>query len=209
VTHGSPLRATLTTGEEAVVAVRRPASALRAPGPDGRPHRGLQGPRVKVPAPLSAGIDKGALRDAWAEFLSPITFQWFATLTFETNVHPEAALKRYRRFTNEINRSLYGRRWEKHAQGGIHWIVALERQRRGVVHLHALMGDLNDLNQITRRLRWTDRWHEMAGFARIEAIRSDDAALRYVTKYVVKDGEIEFSKNLGGVAQLRLVDVAE
>lgn len=73
------------------------------------------------------------------------------------------------------------------------------------MHLHALMGDSNDLNQMARRLTWMDRWQEMAGFARIEAVRSDDAALRYVTKYVIKDGEIEFSRNLGGVTQLSLV----
>jgi hypothetical protein len=187
-----------------VVAERRPAPGPLGPGPDGRLNHGLQGPRVKASAYLGGGFDRQALRDAWAEFLAPIPFQWFATLTFETNVHPEAALKRYRRFTNELNRSLYGRRWEKRPNAGIHWIAATERQKRGVVHLHALMGDPNNLNLIARRLTWMDRWDEMAGFARIEAIHRDDAALRYVTKYVIKDGDIEFSKNLGGVAQLTL-----
>jgi hypothetical protein len=210
VTDVGSLRAALITGREAVVAERRPAPSFLAPGPDGRLNHGLQGPRVKAPAWTDTEVDRSALRDAWAGFLSPIPFQWFATLTFETNVHPEAALKRYRWFTNGINRTLYGRRWEKRPDSGIHWVVASERQKRGVVHLHALMGDPNDLNQIARRLTWMDKWQEMAGFARIEAIRSDDAALRYVTKYVMKDGDIEFSKNLGAVAQqLPLIQIAK
>lgn len=192
-----------------MVADRRPAPQPLAAGPDGRLNHDIQGPRVKAPAYPGEGFDRRALRDAWARFLSPIPFQWFATLTFEMNVHPEAAFKRYRRFTNEINRELYGRRWEKQPHGGIHWIVATERQKRGVVHLHALMGDLNDLNLIARRLTWMDRWDEMAGFARIEAIHSGDAAIRYVTKYVIKDGDIEFSKNLGGTAQLTLAVAAK
>lgn len=144
------------------------------------------------------------LRDAWADFLSVYTFQWFATLTFETNVHPEAALKRWRFYTNQLNRSLYGRRWQKKEHGGIYWILGIERQRRGVIHFHALIGAVDDLNKIASRLFWMDYWNELAGFARIEAIRSDDAVLRYVTKYVVKDGDIEFSRNLGDSKQQTL-----
>ena len=188
----------LTVGREAVVADRRPVRELLAPGPADRLNHGLQGPHVKARSCEEVrASEKHLLRDAWADFLSPIEFQWFATLTFEANVHPEAALKRYRRFTNNLNRTLYGRRWMKKPQDGIHWIVAVERQKRGVVHLHALLGDPHDLNASTRRLYWMDHWNEMAGFARIEAIRSSDAVLRYVTKYVVKDGDIEFSRNLG------------
>ncbi len=113
-------------------------------------------------------------------------------------------MKRWRLFTNEINRTLYGRRWMNRQNGGIHWITATERQKRGVVHLHALLGDERDLNEIARRLSWMDYWGQIAGFARIEAIRSDDAVVRYVTKYVTKDGEIDFSRNLGKSKQPQL-----
>jgi len=69
------------------------------------------------------------------------------------------------------------------------------------------MGAENDLNTLARRLTWMDYWNELAGFARIEAIRSNESALRYVTKYVIKDGEIEFSKNLGDSMQQTLPGV--
>jgi hypothetical protein len=191
----------LIMGKEAVVAARQPAPEPLAPGPDGRLNHGLPGPHVKAHSGALGPmvLNRRLLRDEWAAFLSPIPFQWFGTFTFETRVHPEAALKRWRRFTNNMNRRLYGRRWSSRPPRGIYWIVASERQKRGVIHLHSLMGDANDLNNIARRLSWMDHWNEMAGFARIEAIRSDDAALRYVTKYVTKDGEIEFSENLGDV----------
>jgi hypothetical protein len=48
--------------------------------------------------------------------------------------------------------------------------------------------------QDLRRLTWMDRWHELAGYARIEPIESTAAVARYVSKYVVKGGEID----LGG-----------
>ena len=191
-----------------MVAERQPAPKLLAPGPAGRQNHGLQGPHVKDDSfeafPKS---ETQLLRDAWAEFLSAYTFQWFATLTFETNVHPEAALKRWRFYTNQLNRALYGRRWQKKEHGGVYWILGIERQKRGVIHFHALMGAVNDLNEIASRLACMDYWNELAGFARIEAIRSNEAALRYVTKYVVKGGDIEFSKNLGDPMQQRLPGV--
>ena len=138
----------LIMGKDAVVAERQPGPERLAPGPAGRLNHGIQGPHVKV----RLGVDlpksqKQILRDAWVTFLSAYTFQWFATLTFETRVHPEAALKRWRFFTNQLNRSLYGRRWQKKEHGGIHWILGIEFQKRGVIHFHALMGSVDDLNQ--------------------------------------------------------------
>ena len=195
-------------GREAVVAERQPAQKLLAPGPAGRLNHGLQGPHVKaVPCEGFPKSEEQQLRDAWVIFLSVYTFQWFATFTFETNVHPEAALKRWRFFINQLNRALYGRRWQKKEHGGVYWILGIERQKRGVIHFHALMGAVNDLNEIASRLSCMDYWNELAGFARIEAIRSNEAALRYVTKYVVKGGDIEFSKNLGDPMQQTLPGV--
>jgi len=129
---------------------------------------------------------------AWQEFLGRWEWDWFCTFTFRgESVHPEKADKAFRHFVNIINRTLYGSRWFEHGDG-IRWLRALEIQRRGVIHYHALLGDhkLHDL----RRLTYMDKWDEIAGFARIEAIRSSVAVMRYVSKYVLKDGEIE----LGG-----------
>ena len=195
----------LIMGRDAVVAERQPGPERLASGPAGRLNHGIQGPHVKVRSGEElAKSPKLVLRDAWVTFLTAYEFQWFGTFTFKSNVHPEAALKRWRFFTNQLNRSLYGRRWQKKEHGGIYWILGIEFQKRGVIHFHALMGAVDDLNKRARRLFWMDYWQELAGFARIEAIRSNEAALRYVTKYVIKDGEIEFSKNLGDSTQQTL-----
>jgi hypothetical protein len=45
--------------------------------------------------------------------------------------------------------------------------------------------------QDLRRLTWMDRWHELAGYARIEPMDAADAVVQYVSKYVVKGGEID------------------
>jgi hypothetical protein len=146
--------------------------------------------QVYLTAPVSATpVDRGALRDAWIALLGRWMWDWFCTFTFRDLVHPEAADKRFRVLVSQANRVLYGHRWHKKGEG-IRWVRALEYQKRDVIHYHALLAGVQDL----RRLTWMDRWHELAGYARIEPIESTAAVARYVSKYVVKGGEID----LGG-----------
>jgi len=140
------------------------------------------------------------IRDAWCQFLGQWQWEWFATLTFRDIVHPEAADKSFRYFTSKLNRQLYGPRWFKKAHGGIPWVRALEYQRRGVIHFHALFADVEGV----RRLSWMDEWNEIAGFARIEAINDKWAVRRYITKYVLKDGNIELGGALSKSARALL-----
>jgi len=58
------------------------------------------------------------------------------------------------------------------------------------------MSAVVDLNTLARRLSWMDDWAVLAGFAKIEAIADQVAAVKYVTKYVVKGGDIDVSENL-------------
>lgn len=136
-----------------------------------------------------------ALCDAWVDFLTPYPWDWFATLTFRDMVHPERADKLFRLWCSEINRSIWGPRWYKKRQG-IFWVRALELQRRGVIHFHALMSGRGfDLNDHARRLTYMDRWYELAGIARIEVPRTE-AVVNYVSKYVAKGGDIDCSESL-------------
>ena len=126
--------------------------------------------------------------------------QWFCTLTFRDWPHPEHAFKIFRVWTNEINRQLYGRQWRKRSDG-IYWVLAWEYQKRGALHFHALLGDAIDLNTRTRRLDWKDRWYELAGIAQVQEIKGHAAVERYVSKYVAKDGQLDFSRSLVGFTQ--------
>jgi len=138
--------------------------------------------------------------NAWCQFLGQWQWEWFCTLTFRDIVHPEAANKSFRYFTSKLNRQLYGPRWYKKAHGGIPWVRALEYQRRGVIHFHAMFADVAGV----RRLTFMDEWGKIAGFARIEAIKDKWAVRRYITKYVLKDGEIELGGALSKPARMLL-----
>lgn len=166
----------------------RGAQSLRVP-----PVKASRGCGGGAPAmfPTTDEPSRRELVDAWVEFLSRWEWDWFLTLTFRANVHPEAADKAFRLFVSQINRELFGPRWYKHRRG-IRWVRALEMQRRDVIHYHALFGGagLSDL----RRLFWMDRWNEIAGYARIEEPRDVALVHGYVAKYVTKGGEID----LGG-----------
>lgn len=132
------------------------------------------------------------LATSWVDFLGRWDWQWFTTHTFPDIVHPEQADKAFRVWASMINRQMYGPRWYKKGKA-IRWARALEYQKRGVIHFHALVDGVQGL----RRLSWMDRWYEVTGgYARIEQIKSFGAVAAYCAKYVTKDGEIELSKSL-------------
>ncbi|MBA4071445.1 MAG: hypothetical protein C0497_06350 [Gemmatimonas sp.] len=139
------------------------------------------------------------LLDAWRAFLARYPWSWFGTFTFAQEVHPEAADKRYRVWASKLSRSLYGARWYKR-QSGVYWIRALELQRRGVIHYHALVGAArlaraDDRLACADRRVWEAEWLDIGrGFARLETPRSIGSVSGYCAKYVAKGGEID----LGG-----------
>ncbi len=141
---------------------------------------------------------------AWREFIGRFPMQWFCTLTFTEDVHPERAAKLFRLFIRRLNKALYGSHYERRGRAGVFWVLAWEYQKRGVLHFHALLGDVENLNARARRLDWMDTWQGFgppAGFARIEEIHSQHAVNDYVTKYVTKGGQIDLSSSLRSFAQ--------
>jgi len=143
-------------------------------------------------APPCQGV---SLRDAWTEFLKKWEWEQFGTFTFrEEPGHPEVADKLYRVLVSKVNRGLYGPRWHKKGLG-ITWTLAVERQQRGTVHFHTLWGLTGPMVQAKEfRFQAMGWWNELAGFARIYPIENENAVRGYVSKYVVKGGEL----TLGG-----------
>jgi hypothetical protein len=138
-------------------------------------------PRINISFPSK-------LQKAWIQFLNQYPWAWFATLTFHHDVHPEQADKRFYRWIREINESIHGRRYREKGLGII-YTKAIEYQKRGVLHFHALMGpdDLNSRNHFDYMNLW---YNEGNGFARIYPYAPEKAEW-YVSKYVVKGGEID------------------
>jgi hypothetical protein len=144
---------------------------------------------------------------AYAEVLGRQSWHWFVTLTFRPKhesrsggMHPEKADKAFRVLVSKVNRHIYGTRWYKRDETQLVWARGQEFHKSGRIHFHAVMADpRNDLNTLTRRMDWVDWWWKEFGIARIERPQSQDDICRYVSKYVVKDGEVDFSPNFGRV----------
>ncbi len=116
-------------------------------------------------------------------------WEWFATYTFARSTHPEAASKAFRVWVNMVNCELYGRNWARRGEG-MGWVRGLEWQRRDVVHYHALVCGVRG----ALRKRAEHLWEEKLslGFCRIyPAVH--EAACAYISKYVVKGGEIDIA----------------
>lgn len=138
-----------------------------------------------------------ASREAWSTWLSAEKWDVFLTLTDPGLSHPEAMYKRWRYFENSVNRRLYGNHHKRRGQG-IETIVGLERQQRGSVHAHGLIRlpdhDAKDPLQFSWRY-WQKFATGLGGWARLDIPRSNSDVVDYVTKYVVKDGDLIIGPN--------------
>lgn len=155
-------------------------------------------------------------RDAYAELLAREPWHWFATLTFKRDhqrasggMHPEKADKAFRFFIRNLNESIYGPRWMSapRAQGGIVWARGQEFHKDGKVHFHAVLAAPDrDLDRCCSRYQWHEFWFREFGRNQIEPPRSQADVLGYVSKYVTKDGEVDFSHNFGTARPPRLFE---
>jgi hypothetical protein len=145
------------------------------------------------------GAHNRALRCGWTDLLNRWPWDLFGTHTFRGDVHLDAAARIFDRFISILNRELYGPRWYKHGDG-ICWVRAMERQTRGVIHFHSMLADSRLVEFYEARVQGesarrpnalNETWNSLAGYARIEPIRSQEAVTHYLTKYVAKGGEID------------------
>lgn len=148
-------------------------------------------------------IDRVA--QGYAELLGRIPWQQFWTLTFRADrggrtggMHAEAADKAFRYFVSCINRAIYSARWAQRWHGGIQWARGQEFHKDGRLHFHAVASaPTGDLNRLVSRYAWHEFWFREFGRNRIEAPRSQADIAGYVSKYVTKGGEVDFSRNFG------------
>ena len=147
--------------------------------------------------PVDRATIAPTLRSAWGEWISQQQWDLFVTLTSEKQTHPEAMLKRFRYCMNIASDHCYGKNWLRRDKG-LQWLVGLERTKQGWPHSHAVVRfpgfDLAtpDGKAIFNLGYWQKVFSD-GGFAWLEIPRSQQAVVQYVTKYVVKDGELEWS----------------
>lgn len=162
----------------------------------GRPSFDLTDPRGSHDEQVKKKERADELHQAWGDWLVELdrsegqVFDWFVTLTFRKGyVHPEVAHKAWKLFVHWLNRTQFGNRYYKRTEG-VRWARALEYQRRGVIHFHALVGDVANVGRLTMM----DKWWDAYGIARIYPYDPQLGAAHYLAKYIAKDGEID----LGG-----------
>lgn len=113
---------------------------------------------------------------------------------------PEKADKAFRWFVRSINERMYGKRWMRTPHGGVLWARGSESHANGRPHFHAVMAAPDqDLNVSLQRYAWHELWYREFGRNQIEQPRNQDEVSRYVSKYVTKLGEVDFSHNFGRV----------
>jgi len=142
-----------------------------------------------------------SVREAYGEWIGRQPWDLFVTLTSEKQTHPEAMLKRFRYCMNKASDHVYGRHWDKRGTG-LQWVTGLERTKQGWPHSHAVVRfpGVSIAGQEGRAIfdlgYWQKRMTNTGGFAWLQIPRSGQAVVNYVTKYVVKDGELELSTGL-------------
>ncbi len=129
------------------------------------------------------------LAEAWIQLIRRLEpLDWFCTFTFREPVHPEQANRCLGRFVKMLNEIKFGKRYREKSLG-VCLINALEWQKRDVLHFHSLIGGgLSELD----RFAWMEIWNRDNGFARIYPYDVSGAP-GYVSKYVLKGGEIDIS----------------
>lgn len=140
------------------------------------------------------------IADAYAQWFKGYDEIWshYATLTFRLqgnksgSMHPEQGNKHFKRWLNDLNVTVYGKKYQKHPRAGVLVARATEiGTRGGLLHYHALLGHL-PVEVIRNDMK--DRWNEIAGFAKVQLYDKALGGCHYMAKsaYAFKRGEIDF-----------------
>jgi len=157
-----------------------------------------------------------ALQEGYGELLTRPGWRWFwfGTFTYKEPVTESGADRDWRRFIRELNTIRFGRQYRRRGET-ITYARGIEYQSRGVLHFHALIGDLVPrMNQFDAMKIW-ERCGSLieingvrvsrTGFARIYDYDPSRGGLEYLVKYVGKGGMITVhcSKKTGLTLQSR------
>jgi hypothetical protein len=187
-------RQTVATLTASAVACQAPATAAAS---DELPLDAGADNQAATPIRTAVALSRVAVRAGYVELLGRYEWDWFCTMTFPDAVHPERADKLWRLWCSKLNRELFGPRWHRKQHRGVFWARASEFQTRGVLHYHALVSAVVDINNEALRVKWKEDWTKLShGFSRIYAVQHAPAVIRYVCKYVVKGGDVDLSGNL-------------
>lgn len=122
----------------------------------------------------------------YGQWLTTLPWDWWGTFTFAEWIHPEWARQRYEDWARALADDTG--KVQTHAR-------ALEYQRRGVVHFHALIWNVS---RRTRKSQWEQSWLDIGGgWGQLRNYDRARGATYYLGKYLVKGGEVDMLR-VGG-----------
>jgi len=142
---------------------------------------------------------KHNLRKGWQELLERYDYDLFVTLTFREDIEHWKAKKRFEKWLGSLNNKLFGWRYRR-KDLGIWGAVAYESQKRGTLHMHALLGaeSLKELNMDYMAKLWKcngqrDRNGNLLdrivnGHAVIKIYDPTMNTIKYMAKHIDKGG---------------------
>jgi len=132
-------------------------------------------------------IAKGYLRDEWIDYVVNFAdWKSMITLTFKYPISEIKAKAIWRALVVKLGVKYLGKNYRRrYGHSYFAYCIGMEYQARGVVHFHIVVDQWIDYKYLH------EIWNEWAGFALIEKVKSQSGVSVYITKYVLKDGQVD------------------
>lgn len=137
--------------------------------------------------------------------LEPVQSDWVSDISYNKDVQERFARQQYLIWSRALNESIYGRRFREHGLG-VDNAYGMEFQRRGVIHLHAV---LKGIPKSVSFYEWAKSWwrqHPNNGYATIEPYDPKLGAVGYLGKYVMKGGQVDLWLSKRTLGQVRSIE---
>lgn len=140
------------------------------------------------------GLQRFYLVDKWVLFLRGYEWQLYCHLTFPSCSSEHTAERSFAVWIHDLNRKEFGHRYWKRDGVGLTWARGSERQERGDVHFHAVIGNCRRITPEIAIARWKKITE---GNAKIELFNASKNGIEYIVKHCKPGyGNIEVSKSL-------------
>ena len=108
--------------------------------------------------PDGATDDRQNVPSSWGKWLHGFSWAWWCHLTFLTPPARERAEKLFTAWIHGLNQKLFGRSYFRFHDGA-RWVRGMEWQRRGAIHFHVLIAEVDRLD-IDMAVR---KWKKLSG----------------------------------------------
>jgi hypothetical protein len=135
------------------------------------------------------------VQSGWVEYVNGFA-DWvsFWSLTFGDKDRTHLVTRSeaefiWRRLVQVLNRNLFGNHYTRIVgHSYFSYVLAFEYQKRGVLHIHALVDRVTNW-ELANRV-----WRKMAGIIKIQPVLDQVGACGYICKYVTKGGDVALYK---------------